>query len=134
MKNFKKIKGQIRRKILRLFGRDEMSLGRVHGTLCIKEGFDKLTLYVDSEPMRLTSALVQVSADMKKWGDKTTPKQQKEIALKFAATMFGDEQAQKLLDFYHGNAACVVNVCAQYFSGTLSKLINKAQSRLDEII
>ena len=38
---------------MRLFGRDEMSLGRVHGSLVIKEGFDKLTLYVDADAMRL---------------------------------------------------------------------------------
>lgn len=134
MKKFRLLYLRIHRWIMRLFGRDEMSLGRVHGSLVIKEGFDKLTLYVDADAMRLTAALMQENERLRRYGEKATAKQQKELALDFAATMFGREQAQKLLDFYHGNAACVISVCAQYFSGTLTKLIAKAQKRLDEVI
>lgn len=123
---------QMKTRVLRLFGRDVLSLGRVHGTLVIKEGFDKITLYVDADPMRLTAGLVQANREIQKWSDKATPKQRKEMALDFASVMFGREQAQKLMDFYHGDATCVVSVCAQYFSGTLSRLINKAQRRINE--
>lgn len=129
----KKFLRNMRRRFLRLFGRDELSLGRVHGTLAIVEGFDKLTLKVNADPMRLTAGLVQVQKNLKSWNDKTTEKQKKEIALSYAAVIFGTEQAKQLLDFYHGDAACVINVCAQYFARTLSRLINKAQKRMHEI-
>lgn len=129
MKWFRKL----RIKILRLFGRDEMSLGRVHGTLAIVEGFDKLTLYVNADPMRLTAGLVQVQKMLKTWTDTTTAKQRKEIALSYASVMFGEDQAKKLLAFYHNDPACVLNVCAQYFKRTLSRLITKAQKRMKDI-
>ena len=122
----------VRRKLMRLFRRDEMSLGRVHGTLVITEGFDKLTLKVNEDPMRLTAGLVQVQRLLKTWTEKTTEKQKKDIALTYATVIFGTEQAKKLLDFYHGDAACVINVCAQYFARTLSRLINKAQKRMKD--
>lgn len=122
----------VRRKIMRLFRRDEMSLGRVHGTLVITEGFDKLTLKVNEDPMRLTAGLVHVQRLLKTWTDKTTEKQKRDIALTYATVIFGTEQAKKLLDFYHGDAACVINVCAQYFARTLSRLINKAQKRMKD--
>lgn len=130
---FKRWLRNMRRRILRLFGRDELSLGRVHGTLAIIEGFDKLTLKVNEDPMRLTAGLVQVQKMLKTWTEKSTEKQKKEIALSYAAVIFGKEQATKLLDFYHGDPACVVNVCAQYFARTLSRLINKAQKRMKDI-
>lgn len=120
----------LRSKFLRLFRRDEMSLGRVHGTLVITEGFDKLVLKVNEDPMRLTAGLVQVQKVLKTWTDKTTEKQKRDIAMTYASVIFGTEQAKKLLDFYHGDAACVINVCAQYFARTLSRLINKAQKRM----
>lgn len=122
----------VRRKLMRLFRRDEMSLGRVHGTLVITEGFDKLTLKVNEDPMRLTAGLVHVQRLLKTWTEKTTEKQKRDIALTYATVIFGTEQAKKLLDFYHGDAACVINVCAQYFARTLSRLINKAQKRMKD--
>lgn len=123
----------LRRKILRLFGRDELSLGRVHGSLVITEGFDKLVLKVDADPMRMTAGLVQTQKLLKTWTETTTAKQRRDIALTYAGVIFGTEQAKRLLDFYHGDPACVINVCAQYFARTLSRLINKAQKRMKDI-
>lgn len=128
MKLFRKIK----RTFLRLFKIDELSLGRVHGTLVIREGFDKLTLKVNADPMRLTAGLVQVQKLLKSWDEKTTEKRKREIALAYAAVMFGEEQAKKLLEFYCNDPACVINVCAQYFGKTLSRLINKAQKKMKD--
>ena len=112
----------------------KMSLNRVHDTVQIREGNEKLTLKVDADPMRLTAGLVQAGQVMKKWGDaeKVTVKQQREYALFFAGVMFGQEQAQKLLEFYHNNPGCVVNVCGQYFEKRLRKLVEKAQKRLKD--
>lgn len=111
-----------------------MSLNRVHDTVQIKEGAERLILKVDADPMRLTAGLVQAGQMMKKWGaaEKVTAKQQKEYALYFAGVIFGQEQAQKLLDFYHGNPGCVVNVCGQYFDRRLRKLVERAQKRLTD--
>lgn len=108
----------------------EMSLNRVHDTVSIREGDDRLVLRVDVDPMRITAGLVQARQMMQQWTDKTPKKQQKEYALFFAGVIFGEEQAKQLLDFYHGNPGCVVNVCGRYFSERLRGLIEKAQKKL----
>lgn len=112
-----------------MFRRYEITLNRVHDTVVIREGEDKLTLYVDVDPMRITAGLVQAQQNLQKWNEKTQAKQQREYALFFAGVIFGQEQAQELLAFYHNNAGCVVNVCGQYFSNRLRGLIEKAQKK-----
>lgn len=112
-----------------MFKRYEMSLNRVHDTVVIREGNDKLTLHVDADPMRMTAGLMQAQQAMQKWTEKTPIKQQKEFAIFFAGVIFGQEQAAELMAFYHNNPGCVVNVCGQYFSGRLRKLIEKAQKK-----
>ena len=113
-----------------MFKNYEITLNRVHDTVIIREGNDKLTLHVDADPMRITAGLMQAQGQLKKWTDKTTAKQQRETALFFAGVIFGEEQAKALLDFYHNNAGCVVNVCGQYFSNRLRGLIEKAQKKM----
>ena len=61
----------------------------------------------------------------------TEKKTKRELLLDFfAGVIFGEEQAKALLDFYHNNAGCVVNVCGQYFSNRLRGLIEKAQKKM----
>jgi hypothetical protein len=61
--------------------------------------------------------------------EETTDEERGEIARFFASVIFGDEQTQKLFDFYYGEASCVIAVCGQYFAKRLSKLISKAQKK-----
>lgn len=112
-----------------MFRHYSMTLNRVHDTVVIREGEEKLKLFVDADPMRMTAGLVQAQQTMQKWTDKTPAKTQREYALLFAGVIFGEEQAKQLLAFYHNNPGCVVNVCGQYFSERLRGLIEKAQRK-----
>ena len=47
----------------------------------------------------------------------------------FAGVIFGSDQAEKLIDFYHGDGLCVINLCAKYMTGRLNKLIAKVQKK-----
>ena len=106
-----------------------LSLNRVRDSVKITEGEQSLILTVDSDPMRLTAGLTQARERMKTITENSTDEEKKEAALLFAGVIFGKEQAQKLLDFYHSDPDCVFSVCGRYFRDRLRKLIIKAQKK-----
>lgn len=108
----------------------KISLNRVHDRVRITEGDEKLELYVDNDAMRLVAGLSKAQETMKSLSNESTPEQVNNAAMFFAEVIFGDEQAEKLMAFYHNDAGCVINVCGQYFTGRLGKLITKAQKKL----
>ncbi|MBR0463454.1 MAG: hypothetical protein IJJ23_03620 [Clostridia bacterium] len=106
-----------------------ISLNRIHDTLRISEGTDTLILKVDGDAQRMVAGLINVrerSAALAKDGGEAALE---ELARYFAVTIFGEEQADKLFDFYRGNAGCVFAICSQYFSERLNKLVTKAQKK-----
>ena len=107
----------------------ELSLGRVHDTVRVREGDATITLEVEADPARMVAALNDAQKYLKTIGDASTDAEKRDVAKVFAAAVFGDEQAEKLLAFYHGDAACVINICGRYFSERLAKLITKAQKK-----
>ena len=112
-----------------MFGNNTLSLGRVYDTVTIREGGEKLTLHVNAYPSRIVVGLSQAQKQLVTIDENTTDEEREKIALFFASVIFGEEQAQKLLDYYYGDSSCVVAVCGQYFSKRLSKLITKTQKR-----
>ena len=112
-----------------MFGNNTLTLGRVYDTVTIREGGEKLNLHVNADPSRIVVGLSQAQKRLVTINEETTDEERKEIALFFAGVIFGEEQAQKLLDYYYGDSSCVVAVCGQYFSRRLSKLITKAQKK-----
>lgn len=107
----------------------EISLGRVHDTVRVREGDATITLEVEADPAHMVADLNQAQKYLKTVGDTTTDAEKRDVAKVFAAAVFGDEQAEKLLEFYRGDAACVINICGRYFSERLAKLITKAQKK-----
>ena len=107
----------------------KITLNRVHDTVLINEGNDKLKLNVDGDPMRMVAGLSQAQKLMQGLNDETSAEESRKAALFFAACIFGQEQAEHLLAFYHDDAACVIGVCGQYFKNRLNKLITKAQKK-----
>ena len=107
-----------------------MSLNRVHDRVRIVEGDERLELRVDADAMRMVAGLNEAQRHLRALTEDNTGEQQKEAALYFAGVIFGGEQAKALMDFYHDDAACVINICGRYFSDRLAKLIEKAQRRL----
>ena len=112
-----------------MFRKNTLTLGRVYDTIKITEGGEKLTLHVNSDPARIVVGLAQAQKRLVTINEETTEEERGEIARFFASVIFGDEQTQKLFDFYYGEAACVIAVCGQYFAKRLSKLISKAQKK-----
>ena len=120
-------------KIRNPFRRNEISLNRVHHTVIINENGEKLKLVVNADPMRLVAGINKASdklKDLLKDGKEPTSEEMKEAAEYFAAVMFGKEQTEKLIEFYAGDAACVVNICGQIFKDQLTDKITKAQKKM----
>lgn len=106
-----------------------LSLHRVRDTLRVRENGESLTLHVDADAMRMTAALNDIRKRLAGVTESTDLPTQRETARAFAAVLFGDEQAARLMAFYSDDPACVIGICGQYFSRRLSKLIRRAQVR-----
>lgn len=104
----------------------QMTMHHVHDRVRFSEGYDSLSLLVDEEPDRMVAGLIEAQKLMKAI---QTQEDAEKAARFFAGVLFGDAQAEKLLEFYHQNAACVLEVCCRYFADRLQKLITKAQKR-----
>lgn len=114
---------------MRWLGRWEITLNRVHDTVRVREGQERLTLRVDGDAMRMVAGLNAAQKRLQAITESTPEEEINSAALYFAGVMFGEAQAQALLEFYRGDAGCVVNVCGRYFSGRLARLIERAQKR-----
>ena len=113
-----------------MFGRYEMTLNRVHDSITIKEGGERLTLTVNGDAMRMVAGLNKAQQKMLSLNEESTDEQVKETAEFFAAVIFGQEQAKKLMDFYADDPGCVINVCGQYFRERLAQRIAKVQKKM----
>ena len=107
----------------------KLSLHRVHDRVRITEGSDSLTLYVDADPMRRVAGLGKAQKMMQALNQDSTEEQERAAAEYFAQAIFGPDQAERIMAFYHDDAGCVINICGQYFSSRLSKKITKAQKK-----
>lgn len=112
-----------------MFRKNEISLNRVHDTVRVREGQERLTLRVDGDAMRMVAGLNAAQKRLQAITEGTPEDEINSAALYFAGVMFGEAQAKALLEFYRGDAGCVVNVCGRYFSGRLARLIERAQKR-----
>ena len=112
-----------------MFGRPyEITLNRVHDTVRVSENGEHLDLTVNADAMRMVAALAQVQKQLEQY-ETATDAEKLDAARAFAAAIFGDAQADKLIAFYNNDPGCVVNVCGQYFQGRLSKRITAAQKK-----
>ena len=109
----------------------EISMNRVHDTVVIREGYEKLTLVVNGDTQRMVAGLNNAQRRMKEISSgEPTPDEIKDVSEYFAAVIFGKEQAEKLMAFYAGDPASVINVCGKYFRERLVNKITKAQKKI----
>ena len=87
-----------------------------------------LTLYVRSDAPSLVVNLKQAQDKLKELTDESDECQRMNAARFFAKAIFGEEQADKLVDFYNEPLA-VVAVVGMYFDRQLKKKITKAQKK-----
>ena len=110
----------------------EISLKRVHDTVVIREGSEKLTLVVNGDPQRMVAGLTNAQRKMREISEgEPTPEQTKEIAEYFAAVIFGTEQAKTLSEFYANDPASVISVCGKYFRERLVDRIAEVQKKME---
>lgn len=116
---------------MRLFRRwrYEMTLNRVHDTVVIHEGEEKLTLTVNGDAMRIVAGLNRANEKLNKINESTPDADVIAAAEYFAAVIFGKEQAAKLLAFYADDPGCVITVCGRYFKERLAGKITKIQQK-----
>ena len=116
---------------MKLFRRGyEMTLNRVHDTVTVREGDEKITLTVNGDAMRMVAGLTKAQTKMKELTDDSPDDVVKDVAEYFAAVIFGKEQAAKLMAFYADDPGCVITVCGQYFKERLADKITEAQKRM----
>lgn len=116
---------------MRLF-KKVLSLNRVRDKVTIREGKETITLYVDSDANVLIHGIRNANEKLEKLQKSESEDEKIAAAMAMARAMFGVEQADKLLDFYHGNYGCVITICGMYFGDKrygLGKKITKAQKR-----
>ena len=112
-----------------MFQNKPLSLNRVYDTVSIKEGNQKLILHVNADANRLVVALSQAQKRLQTINENTTDEERADISRFFATAIFGEEQTQRLFDYYYNDAGCVIAICGKYFAERLGKLITKAQKK-----
>lgn len=98
----------------------------VHDRVRFEAGGRTITLRVDRDARQLVLALNAVKDEFEAITPETMDTKMAEAARAYATAIFGEKQTDQLFDLY-ANPVSVVNVCGQYFSKYLSKLITKAQ-------
>lgn len=113
-----------------LFKKNVLTLNRVHDTVVIAEGGEKIKLHVDADPMRMVAGLNQVQRMFQALNENSSEEEARSAAMYYAAVIFGHDQADQLAAFYHNDAGCIIGICGRYFTGRLNKLITAAQKKI----
>lgn len=114
-----------------LFKKDyELTLNRVHDNITIKEGDETLRLTVNGDGMRMVAGLNKAREKLNELPEDASDDDAKEAAKYFAAVIFGNEQAEKIMSFYADDPGCVIMLCGQYFKERLAGKIAAVQKKL----
>ena len=87
-----------------------------------------LTLYVRSDAASLVLGLKNAQERLKAMTDDTDECEKINCARFFAASIFGEDQANQLVDFYNEPLA-IITAVGMYFEKQLAKKITKAQKK-----
>ena len=87
-----------------------------------------LTLYVRSNATTMVVNLKQAQDKLKQLNDDADECERMNAARFFARSVFGEEQGDKLVDFYNEPMA-IISVMGIYFDKRLKKIITKAQKK-----
>ena len=87
-----------------------------------------LTLYVRGDASSFVMGLKKAQEKLKEINEDSDECERVNASRFFARTLFGEEQGDKLVDFY-GEPLAVITVCGIYFQKRLAKKITKAQKK-----
>lgn len=114
-----------------MFGKGyTVTLNRVHDSITIREGSERLNLTVDGDAMHMVAGLNKAQKKMLALSDESTEEEIRDAAEYFASVIFGAEQAKKLLAFYADDPASVITVCGKIFRERLADRIAAVQKKL----
>lgn len=85
-----------------------------------------LNLTVRADAGRLVAGLKKANASISELTEESNECHQRNVAREFATVIFGEDQANQLIDFYD-EPLTVISVCGMYFQKRLAKKITKAQ-------
>ena len=113
-------------------GHSDPALFLMEGQKCflrkksIRIRFQIITLTVKGEASSFVSGLKIAQVKISELNDESSECEQFNAARYFAKVIFGEEQANQLVDFYN-DPLTVITACGMYFQDRLSKKITKAQ-------
>ena len=110
-----------------LFKRREVNPYSVTDKAVFRNVDKTLALYVRADASALVIGLKKAQDYLATLNDESDEDEKRTGARRMASAIFGDEQAQKLLDFYP-DPLTVITACGIYI-GTLAPKIVKAQKR-----
>ena len=87
-----------------------------------------ITLYVRSSAASLVVGLKQSQDKLKELEENASECERMNAARFFARSIFGEEQGDRLVDFYN-EPLTIISVLGMYFEKQLSKKITKAQKK-----
>ena len=87
-----------------------------------------LTLYVRSDAASLVVNLKRAQDRLKELTDESSPEERISAAKYFAQSVFGEKQAEQLVEFYEEPLA-ILSAVGMYFDKQLRQKITKAQKR-----
>ena len=118
----------IERKVKKMFFKKEINPYSVSDKVTFRNVDKSLTLFVRDNATNLIVNLKKANDKLSELTDDSDECQRVNASRMFAKAVFGEEQANELVDFYNDPLA-VVSAVGQYFDMRLKKLITKAQKR-----
>lgn len=111
-----------------MFRKNEISPYEVEDKVTFRNVDKTLTLYVRGDAASFVVGLKKAQDRLAEITSESDESEREDCARFFARTLFGDEQGDKLVEFY-GEPLAVITVCGMYFKERLSKKITKAQKK-----
>ena len=111
-----------------MFGMNEINPYSVSDKVTFRTVDKTLTLYVRGDAASFVVGLKKAQDKLKEITDESDECERVNAARFFARTLFGEEQGDKLVDFYN-EPLTIISVCGMYFEKRLAKKITKAQKR-----
>ena len=115
-----------------MFGKKAYTLNRVRDRITIREGTETLTLYVDKDSKQIVTDLHKAQKKIQGITPGSSEEEIREASIALPVAVFGKEQTEQIIDFYHGDLGCVAAIFGIYFSDKksgLAKKITQAQKK-----
>ena len=111
-----------------MFSKREINPYNVSDKVTFRNVDKTLTLFVREDATSLVVNLKAAGEKLKGVTEESDQCQRVNAARYFASAIFGEDQGNQLIDFYHDPVA-VITACNQYFDRILKHKITKAQKK-----